>query len=73
MHKGFIDEYLAKTKKPEMGKRYKVPTLTNAVRDGELEKIDEYKVYLVKVKPYNAKTNIHYSQLSSKSKNILFP
>lgn len=73
MHKGFIDEYLSKTKKPEVGKRYKVPTLTNAVRDGELEKLDEYKVYLVKVKPYNAKTNIHYSQLPAKARKFFFP
>ena len=68
MHKSFIDEYLAKAKKPEIGKRYKIPTLTNATRDGELEKMDEYKVYLVKVKPYNAKTNIHYSQLTPKAR-----
>ncbi|MCH2205573.1 MAG: hypothetical protein MK132_06865 [Lentisphaerales bacterium] len=73
MHKKFIDEYLAKANKPEIGKRYKIPTLTNATRDGELEKMDKYKVYLIKVKPYNAKTNIHYSQLTPKARTYFFP
>ncbi|MCM8537454.1 MAG: hypothetical protein NE334_16050 [Lentisphaeraceae bacterium] len=73
LHKKFIDEYLAKVKKPEVGKRYKVPTLTKAVRDGELENLDEYKIYLVKVKPYNAKTSIHYSVLPKKAQDYFFP
>ncbi|MCM8532197.1 MAG: hypothetical protein NE330_13635 [Lentisphaeraceae bacterium] len=73
LHKKFIDEYLTKAKKPEVGKRYKVPTLTNAVRDGELENLDEYKIYLVKVKPYNAKTSIHYSVLPKKAQDYFFP
>ena len=51
LHKQYIDEYLTKTKKPIIGNRYKIPTLTNATRDGELENLDEFKVYLVKVKP----------------------
>ena len=72
MHKDFMNEYLSKTKKPEIGKRYKVKTLTNSLRDGELEKVDDYKIYLIKVKPYNAKTSIHYSQLPAKARKFFF-
>ena len=73
MHKKFIEEFLSKSKKPKIGTRYKVPTLTNAIRDGELEKLDEFKIYLVKVKPYNAKTSIHYSVLPKKAADYFFP
>jgi hypothetical protein len=72
-HQEFIQEYLSKSAKPEIGKRYPVETLTNAVRDGVLEKIDEHKIYLVDIKPYNAKSNIHYSQLPPKMANFFFP
>ena len=72
-HKEFFDEYMTKAKKPTIGKRYPVVTASGSVRDGVLDKVDEYSIYLSAIKPYNAKSSIHYSSLRKDMARYFFP
>ena len=72
-HKEFFDEYMTKAKKPTLGKRYPVVTASGTIRDGILDKVDDYSIYLSKIKPYNAKSSIHYSSLRKDMARYFFP
>ena len=72
-HKEFFEEYMTKAKKPTIGKRYPVVTSSGSVRDGLLDKVDEYSIYLSDIKPYKAKSSIHYSSLRKDMARYFFP
>jgi len=72
-HQEFVKEYLAKNPMPELGRNYIITKKDGKTMDGTVDRADEYKLYLSKVKPYNAKTNIHYSLLSKKDRRLFFP
>ena len=76
-HKEFFDEFMAKKeeakKLPTVGRRYPVVTINGDVRDGILDKVDEYSIHLSKIKPYNAKSSIHYSRLRKDMAMYFFP
>lgn len=72
-HKEFFNEYMTKAKLPTIGKRYPVVTASGTIRDGVLDKVDEYSIFLSAIKPYKAKSSIHYSSLRKDMARYFFP